>query len=84
MSWVVAAYQMLCSRLCGYDGEYLKDSCAEKSHGSQKLLHWSAKDVCRWVCGIELDDYVSALNTAGIHGAVMVSCFPHSEEVSLS
>lgn len=59
-------------RLCGYDGEYLKDSCAEKSHGSQKLLHWSAKDVCRWVCSIELDDYVGALNTAGIHGAVML------------
>lgn len=59
--------------MCGYDAEYLKDSCGEKNLGSHKLLHWSAKDVARWVCSIELDGYVSAMDTAGIHGAIMVS-----------
>lgn len=60
--------------MCGYDPEYLKDSCIEKSRrGSQKLLHWSAKDVARWICSIELDDYVGSMDTSGIHGAVMVS-----------
>lgn len=64
-----------CSRMCGYDPEYLKDSCLEKNRGSQKLLHWSAKDVARWVCSIELDEYVGAMDTSGIHGAVMVSIY---------
>lgn len=59
--------------MCGYNAEYLKDSCGEKNLGSHKLLHWSAKDVARWVCSIELDGYVSAMDTAGIHGAIMVS-----------
>lgn len=60
--------------MCGYDKDYLKDSTAEKKHGSQKLLHWSAKDVANWVCSIELDEYVGAMDSAGIHGAVMVRC----------
>ena len=63
----------VCARMCGYDAEYLKDSCADKTRTSQKLLHWSVKDVARWVCSIELDEYVGALDTSGIHGAVMVS-----------
>ena len=57
--------------MCGYDKDYLKDTY--KKLGSQKLLRWSAKDVAHWICTIELDDYVAALETVGIHGAVMVS-----------
>ena len=60
------------SRLCGYDSNYLKNS-VQKSHGSQKLLHWSVHDVIQWVRSIELEDYVSGLNGTGIHGALMVS-----------
>ena len=59
--------------MCGYDKNYLKDSYAEKKLGSQKLLHWSAKDVAHWICTIELDEYAGTLETMGIHGAVMVS-----------
>lgn len=73
----------LCCRMCGYDPEYLKDSCLEKNRGSQKLLHWSSKDVSRWVCSIELDDYVGAMDTAGIHGAVMVSSCVVMREVMI-
>lgn len=61
------------TRMCGYDAEYLKDSCVEKNRGSQKLLHWTAKDVAKWVCSIELDEYVGTIDKSGIHGAVMVS-----------
>lgn len=59
--------------MCGFDKDYLKDSCPAKHQGSQKLLHWSAKDVSQWVCGIELDGYATALDKMGIHGAIMVS-----------
>ena len=59
--------------MCGYNKDYLKDSCPEKTSGSQKLLHWSSKDVAQWVCSIELDEYVSGLDIAGIHGALMVN-----------
>lgn len=58
--------------MCGFDKDYLKDSCPGKQQGSQKLLHWSAKDVSQWVCSIELDGYVAALDRMGIHGAIMV------------
>lgn len=51
----------------------MKDSCPWKHQGSQKLLHWSAKDVRQWVCSIELDEYVGTLDKMGIHGPVMVS-----------
>lgn len=61
--------------MCGYDKGYLKDSYAVKKLGSQKLLRWSAKDVAQWVCSIELDEYVGAMESMGIHGAVMVSNF---------
>lgn len=64
--------------MCRYDKDYLKDTCAEKKHGSQKLLHWTAKDVADWVCSIELDEYVSGLDTKGIHGAVMVFTTHHN------
>ena len=59
--------------MCGYDGNYLKDSCLQKTHGSQKLLHWSVNDVVQWVRGIELDDYIGGFSNTGIHGAIMVS-----------
>ncbi len=58
--------------MCGFDKDYLKDSCPWKHQGSQKLLHWSAKDVRQWVCSIELDEYVATLDRMGIHGAIMV------------
>lgn len=58
--------------MCAYNKDYLKGNSVDKSHGSQKLLHWSAKDVVQWVCTIELDEYVTAMDTAGIHGAIMV------------
>ena len=57
-------------RMCGYNRDYLKESPSEA--GSQKLLHWSAKDVADWVKTIELDEYVGGLQEAGVNGAVMV------------
>ncbi len=59
--------------MCGYNGGYMKNSSSGRSHGSNKLLHWSAGDVEEWVRGIELDGYVGGLSGTGIHGAVMVS-----------
>ena len=58
--------------MCGYDKNYLKESCPGKRQGSQKLLHWSANDISQWLRSIELDDYASALDKMGIHGAIMV------------
>ena len=40
------------------------------------MLHWSAEDVVKWICSIELDDYVEGFENMGIHGAVMVSGTP--------
>ena len=60
-------------RMCAYDKGFLKNNYADKKLGSLKLLRWSAKDVAHWVCSIELEEYVGALETMGIHGAVMVS-----------
>lgn len=62
-------------RMCHYDRDYLKEGVDRSFQGSQKLLHWSAKDVIRWVCSIDLEEYVSGLDTAGIHGAVMVMLY---------
>lgn len=55
--------------MCGYDSDYLRSSGG--SHGN-KLLHWSAVAVERWMRGIELGEYVEGLGGHGIHGAVMV------------
>ena len=41
--------------------------------GSQKLLHWTAQDVKNWLWNINLDEYVGALDNAGLHGALMVN-----------
>lgn len=47
--------------------------------GSQKLLHWTAQDVAGWLCSIDLDEYVGALQNRGLHGALMVrTCCPPS------
>lgn len=59
-------------RLCNYDKDYLLVKDEEKAHGSQKLLHWSAKAVSEWVCSIELEQHAPSLDKTGIHGPVMV------------
>lgn len=56
--------------MCSYNKDYLKES--SPGTGSKKLLHWSSKDVSDWVRRIELDEYVTGLEEAGIHGALMV------------
>ena len=61
--------------MCGYHGDYLKE--APPGTSSKKLLHWSAKDVVNWIRSIELDDYVTGLEEAGIHGALMVWPLSH-------
>lgn len=60
-------------RMCGYNKNYMKESIAEKTQGSQKLLHWSANDVTQWLRDIDLDEYAAGIDRTGIHGAVMVS-----------
>ena len=58
--------------MCGYSKNFLAQGSSEKVIGSQKLLHWTAKDVANWIRTIDLDEYIGGLENAGIHGAVMV------------
>ena len=49
--------------------------CVCVVQGSQKLLHWTAQDVKNWLWNINLDEYVAALDNAGLHGALMVNMY---------